>query len=123
MMLTGVPPALSHISANCEPALYKTLLTISTHESGGKLASGLRSPLCAHRFFTKLKRCGPRGSLASSAHLSCLGIPSANIDHDTVIRSFRSEEHKSELQSLMRISYAVFCLNKKQTNIRRHRHT
>src|SRR3546814_9587171 len=31
---------------------------------------------------------------------------------------FRSEEHTSELQSLMRISYAVFCLNKKNlTNI------
>src|SRR3546814_5516099 len=27
----------------------------------------------------------------------------------------RSEEHTSELQSLMRISYAVFCLNKKNT--------
>src|SRR3546814_944863 len=29
--------------------------------------------------------------------------------------SARSEEHTSELQSLMRISYAVFCLKKKQT--------
>src|SRR3546814_3620458 len=29
----------------------------------------------------------------------------------------RSEEHTSELQSLMRISYAVFCLKKKITNI------
>src|SRR3546814_2394308 len=28
----------------------------------------------------------------------------------------RSEEHTSELQSLMRISYAVFCLKKKQYN-------
>src|SRR3546814_4691667 len=28
----------------------------------------------------------------------------------------RSEEHTSELQSLMRISYAVFCLNKTNTN-------
>src|SRR3546814_3215884 len=28
----------------------------------------------------------------------------------------RSEEHTSELQSLMRISYAVFCLKKKQLN-------
>src|SRR3546814_8068640 len=27
----------------------------------------------------------------------------------------RSEEHTSELQSLMRISYAVFCLNKKKS--------
>src|SRR3546814_1351336 len=30
---------------------------------------------------------------------------------------FRSEEHTSELQSLMRISYAVFCLKKKKINI------
>src|SRR3546814_8171463 len=29
----------------------------------------------------------------------------------------RSEEHTSELQSLMRISYAVFCLKKKKDNI------
>src|SRR3546814_1760691 len=29
---------------------------------------------------------------------------------------FRSEEHTSELQSLMRISYAVFCLKKKNTH-------
>src|SRR3546814_2355419 len=30
--------------------------------------------------------------------------------------ALRSEEHTSELQSLMRISYAVFCLKKKKTN-------
>src|SRR3546814_6553805 len=33
---------------------------------------------------------------------------------------FRSEEHTSELQSLMRISYAVFCLKKKNKN-KQHR--
>src|SRR3546814_10692437 len=32
---------------------------------------------------------------------------------DTVPETSRSEEHTSELQSLMRISYAVFCLKKK----------
>src|SRR3546814_9623714 len=31
----------------------------------------------------------------------------------------RSEEHTSELQSLMRISYAVFCLKKKKTTVSR----
>src|SRR3546814_6387333 len=31
----------------------------------------------------------------------------------TMLAEFRSEEHTSELQSLMRISYAVFCLKKK----------
>src|SRR3546814_6581995 len=30
--------------------------------------------------------------------------------------AWRSEEHKSELQSLMRISYAVFCLKKKKNH-------
>src|SRR3546814_10517321 len=32
-------------------------------------------------------------------------------------QELRSEEHTSELQSLMRISYAVFCLKKKKQNI------
>src|SRR3546814_1271559 len=36
--------------------------------------------------------------------------------HDRSLR--RSEEHTSELQSLMRISYAVFCLKKKKQNTR-----
>src|SRR3546814_4989161 len=35
----------------------------------------------------------------------------------------RSEEHTSELQSLMRISYAVFCLKKKNKRIRKRRKT
>src|SRR3546814_4097845 len=35
--------------------------------------------------------------------------------HTQVMRVDRSEEHTSELQSLMRISYAVFCLNKQKT--------
>src|SRR3546814_2576208 len=34
----------------------------------------------------------------------------------------RSEEHTSELQSLMRISYAVFCLQKKKTKTNTHTH-
>src|SRR3546814_4425366 len=43
---------------------------------------------------------------------------SRTIDEEGV----RSEEHTSELQSLMRISYAVFCL-KKKTTIQQHPHT
>src|SRR3546814_4729646 len=34
---------------------------------------------------------------------------------DGALRAYRSEEHTSELRSLMRISYAVFCLKKKTT--------
>src|SRR3546814_16832055 len=38
-------------------------------------------------------------------------------DPDAVNAKLRSEEHTSELQSLMRISYAVFCLKKKNKTI------
>src|SRR3546814_6969741 len=34
--------------------------------------------------------------------------------YSSAVRTPRSEEHTSELQSLMRISYAVFCLKKKK---------
>src|SRR3546814_9124185 len=40
-----------------------------------------------------------------------------------MINGIRSEEHTSELQSLMRISYAVFCLKKKQSNRTYHDYT
>src|SRR3546814_10496477 len=46
-----------------------------------------------------------RGEVLGAAALRKLGY-----DH-------RSEEHTSELQSLMRISYAVFCLKKKKTSM------
>src|SRR3546814_5406458 len=47
--------------------------------------------------------------LCPSATTSC----SATSD-ESASRRVRSEEHTSELQSLMRISYAVFCLKKKK---------
>src|SRR3546814_10281163 len=50
--------------------------------------------------------------------------PTVRTDIIQIVRSFnhmlksRSEEHTSELQSLMRHSYAVFCLTKKQSQPR-----
>src|SRR3546814_7514052 len=47
------------------------------------------------------------------------GCPAYGIDADQchpIVDQNRSEEHTSELQSLMRISYAVFCLKKKHNN-------
>src|SRR3546814_5823541 len=46
------------------------------------------------------------------------GVRIANIDAAALTHDSRSEEHTSELQSLMRIAYAVICL-KKKTRIRR----
>src|SRR3546814_2156273 len=37
-----------------------------------------------------------------------------------LVQDIRSEEHTSELQSLMRISYAVFCLKKKKKTTKNH---
>src|SRR3546814_10494399 len=44
-------------------------------------------------------------------------IPSAGLGFRFEMIVQRSEEHTSELQSLMRISYAVFCLKKKNKHI------
>src|SRR3546814_1587788 len=43
-------------------------------------------------------------------------LAGGQVDHLDGPFAFRSEEHTSELQSLMRISYAVFCLKKKKQN-------
>src|SRR3546814_7637835 len=47
----------------------------------------------------------------------CFGVGFAAVVEVEV----RSEEHTSELQSLMRISYAVFCLKKKKVNTKVHK--
>src|SRR3546814_10033817 len=56
-----------------------------------------------------LRTLGSGGNLVNDAHLAALSI-----EHRCGL--IRSEEHTSELQSLMRISYAVFCLKKKTTS-------
>src|SRR3546814_7068912 len=62
------------------------------------------------------------GSGCGGVHPIAFASPfdSCNAPFNRLLGSFhalRSEEHTSELQSLMRISYAVFCLKKKKTNI------
>src|SRR3546814_3549836 len=50
--------------------------------------------------------------------LQLLALPDIRVSDEkrATIYETRSEEHTSELQSLMRISYAVFCLKKKTQN-------
>src|SRR3546814_4456405 len=53
----------------------------------------------------------------SAGDVDPVGEPHSEVAADTPHAHVRrSEEHTSELQSLMRISYAVFCLKKKKTN-------
>src|SRR3546814_3617990 len=53
--------------------------------------------------------------IAHRAALSGLNVDFSNPVSREQLWIMRSEEHTSELQSLMRISYAVFCLKKKKT--------
>src|SRR3546814_6421682 len=113
-LVTGVQRVLFRSPERAEPR------TLQDPQGGDEPASGRRRLLSALRFRPCRRRTGPRlvrprvpGGRRSApprrpkqaqASMSCF-LASAS----------RSEEHKSELQSLMRISYAVFCLQTKTT--------
>src|SRR3546814_7111240 len=73
-------------------------------------SDGLRS-LSIGRIRQHIPKCW-KPSFRSTARASAIWLE-PHIPNDTIRRS---EEHTSELQSLMRISYAVFCLKKKTTH-------
>src|SRR3546814_2960576 len=57
------------------------------------------------------------GAASAKTKIAVAAIPMEGLGaaiNDRLSRAARSEEHTSELQSLMRISYAVFCLKKKK---------
>src|SRR3546814_9760743 len=56
----------------------------------------------------------PEASASEIATALRAAMRYANEHGVTSVQDMRSEEHTSELQSLMRISYAVFCLKKKK---------
>src|SRR3546814_8902862 len=77
--------------------------TLGPREAMGQLQTALR----------RVGELGPNQKLAYRDQISGLVGHRDNIIHRA---HERSEEHTSELQSLMRISYAVFCLQKKTKN-------
>src|SRR3546814_7458203 len=71
-----------------------------------------------HRIVTRRQRRGGKlGLVADLGHEKHDQRGSESAPATTRLLILRSEEHTSELQSLMRISYAVFCLKKKKKNI------
>src|SRR3546814_9325486 len=58
------------------------------------------------------------GRVDDALHTLLPGVEGGQVNTQLVVQevALRSEEHTSELQSLMRISYAVFCLKKIKTN-------
>src|SRR3546814_3780577 len=55
------------------------------------------------------------GQFADATHAAITQVIDV-VDLTATVTQLRSEEHTSELQSLMRISYAVFCLKKKKNS-------
>src|SRR3546814_3751869 len=78
---------------------------------------------CHRPRYSKCPR--PAGPRTVQALPTRQGHPPRNRTTETMRRRAcptRSEEHTSELQSLMRISYAVFCLKKKKQQNTQHTH-
>src|SRR3546814_7437171 len=81
--------------------------------------AGINRPvvLADRKVFVSPMRDGVRA--AGTVEFGGLNLPPTRRRAQLLVKHFRSEEHTSELQSLMRISYAVFCLKKKKQQIPR----
>src|SRR3546814_3487236 len=106
-LLRGAPPSTLHAEA-----MDKSLILYAEHEFNastfaGRVIAGTGSDM--HSCIT-----GAIGALRGPKHG---GANEVAMD----IISRRSEEHTSELQSLMRISYAVFCLKKKKKKTKQYK--
>src|SRR3546814_4148917 len=98
-------------------SLAKAKLPKATGPVPGSLTSlvtSLRATVSVHHLAASEKRVVPEVRTAAATPQptipSPLRIQLTGLSAGTTERSERSEEHTSELQSLMRISYAVFCL-------------
>src|SRR3546814_3980632 len=92
---------------------------IGAESPNGQMLKDIRKGTRPDQTVDVVKLCRRHGVIPE---LSFMVAPPENTEEETE-RTFefirdRSEEHTSELQSLMRISYAVFCLKKKNIKIR-----
>src|SRR3546814_10106389 len=83
--------------------LFRSATRLALDRTRGKQRPGPRSPLANDDGSAARRADIPERAGRGARHVAPAGRPEG-----------RSEEHTSELQSLMRISYAVFCLKKKK---------
>src|SRR3546814_7302345 len=101
-------PALQMTSFNIEGVACAPLTIADEHGNSvlyqtttGLKAAELARPVAA--------------AVGASVCISCYPMTGAEARRAAIPKTLRSEEHTTEPQSLMRISYAVFCLKKKNT--------
>src|SRR3546814_1927119 len=102
--------------------IYTYCHTLSRHDA---LPISATSPTCTARRRTSCRRTPASASRRSSATPNATSSRGSRPPASPGTRrrsASRSEEHKSELQSLMRISYAVFCLKKRPRDNDAHNH-
>src|SRR3546814_5226648 len=93
-------------------------IALGTATIGRGVATGRRFAFSVRLILKRLTSF--RSWLASEARLRTAAVLCSTMAAFCWVRlSMRSEEHTSELQSLMRISYAVFCLKKKRAKVLR----
>src|SRR3546814_9738221 len=105
--------AAAVLAAGCDLMLFSAG-ALADPATEAELAKAVAKPGAGRLLLTT----GAVGGLDIIKSLRCAGeIDSVSLCSTTkpqaLIQPWRSEEHTSELQSLMRISYAVFCLKKK----------
>src|SRR3546814_2242992 len=91
--------------------------------SAATIACGRDLPVARIRMIRRM-RCAVLGSISAPVQevpaMKCIAMAGCSRDGSQMRKICRrSEEHTSELQSLIRISYAVFCLKKKKTKTSR----
>src|SRR3546814_9276667 len=96
--------------------LFRSAPWSSPRKTDRALAS-LRGSCCLH---SSRRSPGPLPLLPNMLPLSTGNGYEHEVCHVAHPYRERSEEHTSELQSLMRISYAVFCLKKKKTKYKQY---
>src|SRR3546814_2275883 len=98
------PPRSTRTDTLCP---YTTLFRSTGRSSAARLRGSSDSCAAGNTYCQAGKLAAPRYFVASANGIYTSPKPCA---------TSRTEEHTSELQSLMRISYAVFCLKKKKNN-------
>src|SRR3546814_1468083 len=93
------------------------------YAAGGEVSKSTTSGSRPHERMKATSSCGASQTLSvcrSGWKFNCAS-PISEASITTVTTPPRSEEHTSELQSLMRNSYDVFCLTKKKHNNKHHK--
>src|SRR3546814_2620681 len=121
-LVTGVQTcALPILSRSLEAAHYEPGSIIGSEQelreqhNAGRALFRQAMRILEYRGIIRLRRGLGGGVIFVGQEDTAIARDLARLIESQTADAYRSEEHTSELQSLMRISYAVFCLKKKKT--------